>query len=399
MTLIVKATGAADILATLPVLVGFTPRNSIVLLVFRGKRTFGAIRFDLPVATSKVVHKRVVSVCLGTLCKLAGVDAVIPVICTDDSFGDPSVIPHADFVELLVRRLSHSGFEVRDALCLATDGWASYDDPAVPASGHPLELIAESSAAARIPREWRRASDIQDLPARIPDAAPAVMQRVATELAEYRALYERLLETDEQDVAAVNDVRDADARTDAGELDAGEPDAGELDDGFDPLRRVSDLPLFAEQALSWDAATIDADGALLLFALQGPPARDMVMLQWATSLDIGDAIWDEPRESFVGGIDIGDLMMGIAPRPDPERLQRGMELLGVLISRASDIDRRPLLCMLAWSNWALGRASHAAVHIAEVRAIDPDYGMGQVLDTMLTNIPLPEWAFADPAAR
>jgi hypothetical protein len=49
--------------------------------------------------------------------------------------------------------------------------------------------------------------------------------------------------------------------------------------------------------------------------------------------------------------------------------------------------------MLAWSSWALGRASHAAQYVAEVRAIDPDYGMGELLDTMLRAFAVPDWAF------
>ena len=66
MTVILKAHGPADLLAMAPPMVGFLPRNSVVLVAFRGKRTCGAMRFDLPASGDRVVHKRVVTTIVGT---------------------------------------------------------------------------------------------------------------------------------------------------------------------------------------------------------------------------------------------------------------------------------------------------------------------------------------------
>jgi hypothetical protein len=92
-----------------------------------------------------------------------------------------------------------------------------------------------------------------------------------------------------------------------------------------------------------------------------------------------------------------NLMLGQGPRPDPDRIERGIKLLRTVVSRAEDVERLAPLCMLAWLNWALGRGTRAGHYIDEARAIDPSYGMAELLDTMLSNGMMPEWAFAVPA--
>jgi hypothetical protein len=56
MTVIVKASGPADLLAMVPSMVRMVPRNSVVFLAFRGKRTCGAMRFNLPTAATEIVQ-------------------------------------------------------------------------------------------------------------------------------------------------------------------------------------------------------------------------------------------------------------------------------------------------------------------------------------------------------
>ena len=137
------------------------------------------------------------------------------------------------------------------------------------------------------------------------------------------------------------------------------------------------------------------------------------MLQWVAGLAVGDQIWDDgaagndvPDDGPSGSpadhsrdVDLGDLMMGIAPRPDPVRIHAGIALLLTLVAQLADKDRPPLLCMLAWLNWALGRGTHAGRHLDEALSIDPSYSMAQLLDTMLGNGMLPEWAFSPSAGE
>jgi hypothetical protein len=373
MPVVVKAHTPADLLAMLPSLVGFTPQRSIVLLAFRGKRTCGAIRFDLPTSTSAVVPKGVASFAVGTLCKIPGVDAVVAAIYTDETIGT-SGLPHSDLAKVLGRRLEQSGFELRGLLCQASDGWGSYRDSEIPVGGHSLRDIANSPVVANIPAE--SLPDDSETPARVPDAPVADRLRVREALAGYRRLVDNVTEDDDSD---------------------------DLPPELAPL---TNLVRFAEDALAWDEPVVRANDALLLFALQGPGMRDLTMLQWASSLRTGRVLMDEADRWRRSGRDMSDagawespnLMMGIGPRPDPERVERGIRLLLTVVSRAEDAERPALLCMLAWLNWALGRGSRARRYVDEARAIDPDYGMAELLDTMASNGMLPEWAFDVPTS-
>ena len=370
MSVIVKAHNPADLLAMMPSLIGFTPQRSFVLLAFRGKRTCGAIRFSLPSSTSEAVLKRIATNAVGTLCKISGVDGVVVAIYTDEAFRTDG-IPHSDFADVLGRRLRFSGFELRESLCQASDGWGSYCDADTPVGGHPLSDIANSPVVANLPTD--ALSDDADIPARVPDAPVADKQRVSDALARYRRLAEVVRKDD--------------------------PDALPAE-----LEALGDLALFAEEALEWDEPAISANDALLLFVLQGPPMRDTTMLQWASNLATGDVLMDEAERWNRGERDLSmadvaaspNLMLGTGPRPDPERIERGIQLLLTVVSRAEDAERPAPLCMLAWLNWALGRGSRAGRYIDEARAIDPSYGMAELLDTMVSNGMLPEWAFAVP---
>jgi hypothetical protein len=71
-------------------------------------------------------------------------------------------------------------------------------------------------------------------------------------------------------------------------------------------------------------------------------------------------------------------------------------LLKAVVARAPRPERAPLLCMLAWLHWALGRSTVAGHFVDEAVAVDPDYGLAEVLSAMLHRGYLPEWAFAIP---
>jgi hypothetical protein len=63
-------------------------------------------------------------------------------------------------------------------------------------------------------------------------------------------------------------------------------------DGHIPAEACStswrNLP--SSRSAAWDAAELDVYGALLVFVLQGPPIRDLVMLQWSFWIDVGDRL-------------------------------------------------------------------------------------------------------------
>lgn len=403
---ILKAQSAADFLAVLPSIVGTSPRQSLVLVAFSGKRTCGAMRFDLPKATNATVYKRIASQTLGTLCKIPGIDAVAVAVYTEDPIGSDG-LPHADLTDVINRRIRHFGFELRQSLCQAGDGWGSYLDRELPAGGYPLSDILESPLLDSLPDD--ALPDDAELPSRVPDAPDAVRRRVEEGVAHYRELVDSLatkfassLKDSGED--SVDDTLDdsVDAPDDSLDDSRDAPDDDDLPPDLDPL---GDLPPFVEESLEWDDAAIDRYDALLLFVVQRPAMRDAIMLQWASDLPTGYRLHDSARrwaagdrDAYSGGDqDLDGLMLGVGPRPDRERIHKGIRLLLALVGRVDNDLRVAPLCMLTWLYWAIGLNSRAGVYLDEAISIDPSYGLVEILATLLQNGVMPEWAFNEPA--
>lgn len=337
MTTIVKAESPAAFLALVPHLLDYEPRNSLVFVTFAGKQSQAVLRINLPTSTDETVLKRIATQALGTLCKVPGIDAFLPVVYCDDAFGDDA--PYRTLVNIVLARVRSMGFEVRGAFCRAADGWASYLDDAIAPGGHPLsELVTPE----RLPEPAA-----QLVP--IPDAGPVARDAMRAEIRRLRAL-----------------VDDDDASRE-----------------FEPL---DDVTVFIDDALDWDTEERKQYGALLLMLLQGPPLRDHTMVQWSSSLAFGDRFWED-------GPELADRILGHGARPDRDRTDRGIDLLGHLLSLAYEEFRPAPLCMLAWLHWTQGRSNVAGAHVAEARAIDPVYGMAELLESILRSGLLPEWLF------
>jgi hypothetical protein len=398
---IVKAKQPQDFLALVPQLSGFVPQNSVVIVAFRGSRTCGALRFNLPdPELSEAVHKRIATTIVGTLCKLSGVDAVVPVIYTDEQFGASDGLPYQRFATTLLSRIDLSGFGIRDALCVGSDGWGSFLDPGCPQAGRPLSAITQSHIHAVLP------DDRPELGTLLSQADLPEVSRVAKE--RFGRTYRRY-------VTAVHAPDTAMALIDT------------LTDLLDPVE-------LAELALDWDPDDLVADeAAALLLLVQSPPNRDQIMLQFAfgrqqgveayllnqhyaaiqrtTGQSMDDIVRDEleQRAATAGSLagqagggtrsvpDPGsDLILGLTDeRPDPERIQRALTLLKQVVALAPKAARPAPLCILAWLSWALGRGSVGGIFLDRALAIDPGYSMAILLNTLLSSGHLPEWAFAE----
>lgn len=375
MTTIITAADAQDFLALVPELAGFRPVESLVLVAFRGKRSCGALRADLPRTADPDALSAVASTLIGLLCKIPEVDAVVPLVYTSARFDAGNVPPHGEAMNALIFHAERSGFLVRDALCVAADGWASYLDSAVPPGGHALALIADSAVSARLAAE------------RPPDA-PAD-----------RALH------DQRGPEPLRGPADLATRQRMGRLinrfRAMASDPATLGEPSAELAALLALPAVAEMSLFRPAEAVsELDAAALLFAMQGPPSRDMLLIHWAFGVEAGARAERENLRFAAGepgaGRESAALFWGEGPRPDPERIEAAIELLIELLARAPRRCKPPALCMVAWLNWALGRSSRAAVFIEMAQAIDPGYGLAEILETMLAIGRLPEWAFAVP---
>ncbi|GGF02068.1 DUF4192 domain-containing protein [Mycetocola zhadangensis] len=371
MTTIIQAHDASDFLALVPTLAGFQPHESIVLVAFRGNRTCGALRIDLPPEDAPAsVRKSFATTMLGMVCKIPGVDAMVPVIYTDDTFERYSGLPRRALVTNLTTRARYHGFLVRDALCVASDGWGSYLGDC-PRGGLPLDLITQ--AAARQNRSG----------APEPPARTLVNDQATLEVAD---------EGSREEVS--RRFRELELLRESAEL------APVLywEYGFD-----GDIVAFADDLVTAPATGVEAekDAALLAYLVQSPAVRDIFLITWGWGTSAGDECALTQR-MFTAGEDIsampgaGALGGWDMPRPEPERIRRALAVLKHAAARLSQSTNPPLLTMIGWLHWALGAGSIAGMWIQQAQAIDPDYGLADLLNTMLRTGHLPDWAFDVP---
>jgi hypothetical protein len=384
MTTIIRAEAAHDFLALVPALVGYRPARSVLCVAFSGNRTGGVLRHDLPSGAD--AEDAVVRSVVGTTCRLAEADAVVPIVYSDRRF-DGGDIPHRDLLDGIVRRAEEAGFLVRDALCVAPDGWGSLLDEDLPPGGRPLALIDESPAAVRAAEHGP--------------------------LAESPAALVRLPEPDPETAADMRRILDAlDGSADGSEravLEAIAAVERELGDGIDPV--------VAAEQLARDESRPAARLAWIIHLLGRPAFRDAMMLQVAFGPVIGELALDSAEEAAERARRSGEsldalmrseldgatesvdeflsrLLLGrAAARPDPDRIGRALDTLVVAIANSPRSAQAGALCTAAWLSWALGRGSAAGALIDLALEADPDHGMALALARLFGSGTLPEWAF------
>ncbi|MCE4027235.1 DUF4192 family protein [Microbacterium sp. Au-Mic1] len=411
MTTIVHAAGAAELLAAIPVLTGFTPRDSVVLLPFRGSRTAGALRFDLPPGSVSVASappdappppsplresaaptaEEFAATAIGLACRVPDTDALAIAVYADGGVsavtpdagtarsatpGRPphAGLPAASLVEALIRRAEACGLHVVEALFVGAGSWADYRDPQAPP--RPLEEVPP--------------------PPSVPGfAGPAPDQFSGTELPS-PGLF--AAESVGRALLAVERV--------LGPASAGRtPPAAEV--RTDPRAQetallLDDLPSFLEEVLDSPEALSPFATAALVWILNRPALRDVALVQWASSIDRGDrALVAQLGHSLSGSAvppDIGGILIGHGPRPDRDRLGVALTLVRRTITLAPRQARSGPLAAAAWLSWAVGRSTHAARFLDQAQEIDPGLTFVQLLRAVVDAGMLPEWSFRAAAA-
>ena len=393
MTTIVKAANAAQFLSLVPKMLGYRPTRSLVLIPFAGSRSIGAMRFDLPDATSFDELDSIAATLIGVVCRLPDADAVAAVAYTDAVFGEEG-LPHRDLIEALERRADACGVRVTDALCVAADAWGSHFDPSCPDSGRPLHELAEEPRGA----EHLSVGDgDQAAGAELPQVDLAESERTAHALAALEDAV-RLLCGPEQ----VNTTR-ADAAASAVSDD-------ETSDGrrVDPqalaaVCTLDDLPTLFEGVLGWDAACLPPfDAAALTWCLARPALRDIALVQWCGGMAAGDEALEaqlrwESGEEYPAHLAMQ--MWGEGERPDPGRLEAALTLSRRVAAAAPRPVRAGPLATCAWLAWALGRSTHAERYAALACEIEPEHGLAEIVRSFVHAGHLPDWAFHRPPKR
>ncbi|MDZ4046208.1 MAG: DUF4192 family protein [Rhodoglobus sp.] len=367
MTEIIKANSEAELLALIPQVAGYTASNSIICVGFGGKRTIGAFRVDVPKRQREADYRAISTYIVGGLNRLPGADGVAIALYTEQTFEGEGGIPFRVFERHLTDRLHREGFAIKDAFCVAQDGWASYFDRDYPRAGRPLSEIASPIALPDIGR-WAGLADVE----------PAEQHEFLDELI-----------------------------------------GVERDDWSSELSHLIDAsPIdLVEAIVAWDGPLPLPLGATLIQLIQSPARRDVVSLQVgfgefvAESVEATNLMLSElqaqqrgsmddvvRREVKEGRLTLDDeftgLLMGKGRlRPDAVRVERMIEHLRRLIALAPLSYRPNPLCVLAYLLWSRGLASAAASHIEAALNIDAHHGMSQLMATMLNHSMVPEWAY------
>jgi len=370
MTSIVTARGAHDFLAVVPHLIGMQPRDSLVLVAFRGNLTAAAMRFDLPpedeVADAQATMANTV---VGMVCRVPRVDALVPVVYADVVPAGDGRPPRERLIDEILRRAEDSGFVVRDALWVIAAGWGHY-----PACGDPRlqdHALVESSAILNAidPGDRRELTDPVEA-----TTLPPVDERTRRRVA---ALHRR--------------------------LHGARGDAAELVRVLTGLGFGHDLVLFADRLLMTGGAISHEDAAVLAFFSRTARLRTVILVTWGWGAEAGD----EAAESAIRAVPAthgedprtaGALGGWGMPRPDAARIELAMGVLKTAAAWAPVGARAPMVAMLGWLNWSLGRGSVAARWVDQARSLEPELVIARLLDDMLSVGHLPEWAFAEPAS-
>lgn len=435
MHTVIKAKSAADFLALVPALTGYTPTRSIALVAFRGSRTLGVLRVDLPPADADPQSlASAAATFVGMVCRLPDADGIVPVVYSegplraeasprharpgspgpgDTARGDErsdgalTSLAHTSLIDAVRRCADACGLAVRDALCVADDGWASYLEPR---HAHPRSALTAAAARAGLPADRGPAPGDQRSGAALPDVDPAERERVATALAELLPLLGALepgtrsgtgddgpADWSDDDPRRGDDLGMFRAFAWATAATTIVPEDTEPRATATALGALCDIPGLFERALGAVPEQLDTGTtAALLLCLSRPPLRDVALSQWSFSLTLGlelleaQLLWED-GEAFP--VHLAAHMVGEGPSPDLGRVQAALALARHLSAMAPAQWRCAPLTLAAWLSWALGRSTHASVYLALVHEIDPEYGLAELVSTMVRGGRLPEWAF------
>lgn len=379
---VLRSASGADFLASLPSLAGYTSRESLLVVPFRGTRTMGVIRVDLPPVDDEEAARAIGALACDMLGRMRGCDGAVLVVYTDDTFPVAS-IAREPLVAVVDEQLESAGFLVRDALCVSPDGWASWLESDAPAGGHPRSEIDDNPMRLRAEAVHGAPLREFDAEATLPEPDPDLARRMSASVAD---LLELGMESDafgvRRSVASLDPI-----------------DCVEEILRTDP--ETMPVPLMA-RLIAFAAVPSLRDETIIQIAFGVKEARraakDNARLharQLRTGRTMDDLVREEMsrgRRPFASG---GDLLLGTTTRrPSRERIGTAIAVLRRAIAHVDEVDRPGALCVLAWLNWAIGRASIAGAHIQQARAIDPTLSMAQLMEVLFAGGRMPEWLYA-----
>ncbi|GAA4355592.1 DUF4192 domain-containing protein [Angustibacter luteus] len=332
---VVRVTGPADLVGTVPYLLGFTPSRSLVLLALNGPklRCGMAARVDLPDEPS------ILGPWAADLLTFVSRErpSQVALLVYDDARWRRDARPWQKLVDALQGELAELGIGLKEATYVSADRFWSYschESRCCPDEGTPLDHGRTSVAATALVASGRApVPGREDLRARISAAAPAVVRRT-------------------------------------GRLAHQQHEAMRSGDYLQHSRRVEALfaGLVAERARAGRVETSDAQAALLLAGLADVPIRDAVAMRWVGWLR-------RPSGAARAGQD--------GPTVEAAEHEAVTALLADL-SRRCDGDWAVCpLTLFALQCWHDGEGALANLAVERALDLDPGYRMAVLVEGLL----------------
>jgi hypothetical protein len=191
---VVRIDGSGDLAAALPVLVGFRPRESVVLVALggdSGRRVGLTARVDIPhpehgarlagMLADRLAHERPEAVVLAVVSEVDDVRALPDDLAYFDAGSQPLDLPHRPLVHELLLALDARDIPLQEALLVRAGRWWSYDCPeaccAPGGGGTAVPSGTSALAAASVAAGQVIARDREELELRI--ARPGACQAAA----------------------------------------------------------------------------------------------------------------------------------------------------------------------------------------------------------------------------
>ncbi|MGO3832779.1 MAG: DUF4192 family protein [Microbacteriaceae bacterium] len=363
---VVRCESPADFLASLPVLLGYVPEDSIVLTLFEGSQAKSAARFDLPQADVPLESTQLDRAMLELIEQHPWVSAVALVAYCSDSFANQPGAPHALLAMWLERALEMHGTPVRELACVASDGWAVYRSSEASSGGNPLSEIAHSQFVKRkgltgfSPPEPLR--ELGSLPHPQPKLASALRQALArAETVPPKAL------TADHMQAMLQQCHQA------------------LSEGLSPgtAQETASFVHTCSELETWLTP-------VLLIAAGGvgePLTVDDDLAQTFLEFVQDDAKTTRPTV-------VKRLKLFSSERLEPSQLRATVQTLTEVAAHTPDALRPGVLALAAWAWWMGGMTTPAITLLREAAGIDPHQASVTIVQELCESGP-PLWAFSD----
>lgn len=360
----------AEILASIPMLIGTTPHDCITVILFAGTRSVAHCRIgwegrEITADEDGELETELTKMLLQVKAQNPELDGFLLAAYSKLDALDRLIEDKCRFV---ARTLMSTGMQLRGAFHVGIDGWLGYHDREH--SVYPLSDIMDVQMSNDVLRENTPLSDKER-------AQPIEKNKERRGLVLKRLLQITLTATQERSM---------------------------LDKKGPPFPTEEVVDLF-ERALTQPYSELAIDDVVrLLILLELPPYRDLLIIQTGTSKEHIESMVDAHLDPEKQGDDMDYMsLFGRGLRPPERRLHAGVQLGRELAGEVPACSfRLGPITVATWSAWAAGLSAYAlelakvgltVIEIAPAEAQEHHSLLPEFYNNVLRQSRLPEWLF------